>query len=353
MAVSSIQNTVREKHKIKCVIWDLDNTIWEGILLEDKSVQLRDGITDIIKTFDDRGILQSIASRNEYGIAMDMLKEFGIDQFFLYPQINWNPKSTSVRNIVQLINIGLDTVAFVDDQPFERDEVRHIFTDVLCIDPACISEMLEMPEMNPDFITEDSRMRRMMYLSDAERKKAEEAFEGPQEEFLASLDMRLVIAPVGENDLQRAEELTVRTHQLNTTGYTYSYEELDSLRNCPKHKLLMAALDDKYGTYGKIGITLIECTNEIWTIKLLLMSCRVMSRGIGTIMINHVLNLADKAGVRLLAEFVPTDRNRMMYASYKFSGFKEIEERDNLIVFENDLSHIQTIPEYIKVNIID
>ncbi len=339
----------KERQKVKCVIWDLDNTIWNGVLLEDENVTLKDGIADIIKALDNRGILQSVASKNEHEHAMNKLKEFGLDEFFLYPQINWNSKSSSVKRIVETINIGMDTIAFIDDQPFEREEVNHSLPEVLCIDALEIGRILNMPEMNPRFITEDSRLRRKMYMSDRDRNMDEENFIGPQEEFLASLNMKLTISPVKTGDLQRAEELTVRTHQLNTTGYTYSYEELDNFRKSDKHKLLITGLEDKYGTYGKIGLTLIECNKDVWTIKLLLMSCRVMSRGVGTIIINHIMGLSKEAGVRLRAEFVQNDRNRMMYVTYKFAGFIEAEEKDGLIIMENDLKQIQTFPEYLKV----
>ena len=266
-----------EPHKIKCVVWDLDNTLWDGVILEDSQVFLRQGVVEIIETLDRRGILQSIASKNEYDPAMAKLREFGINKYFLYPQINWNAKSESIKTIVQSINIGMDTIAFIDDQPYEREEVSFTLPEVLCIDAAEFDRLPAMPEMNPKFITEDSKMRRMMYLGDIERKKAEDDFGGPQEDFLASLHMVFTIAPVGEGDLQRAEELTVRTHQLNTTGYTYSYEELDRFRRSGRHKLFIAGLEDKFGSYGKIGLILIECDQEVWIIKLLLMSCRVMS----------------------------------------------------------------------------
>lgn len=163
--------------------------------------------------------------------------------------------------------------------------------------------------------------------------------------------MELTISPVGDEDLKRAEELTVRTHQLNTTGYTYSYEELDMLRNSNRHKLLIAGLTDKYGTYGKIGLVLLECDEKTWSIKLLLMSCRVMSRGVGSVIINYIMGLAKEAGVNLKAEFVSNDRNRMMYITYKFAGFKEVDKKDNVDILENDLSRIQPMPDYMKINI--
>ncbi|WP_438431726.1 HAD-IIIC family phosphatase [Gorillibacterium sp. sgz500922] len=335
--------------KIKCLVWDLDNTLWEGVLLEDKEVVLREGVVAIIRTLDERGILQSIASRNEHDLAMEKLKEFGLDEYFLYPQINWNNKSSSVQQIARSINIGMDTMAFIDDQPFELEEVAFHHPQVLCINASRLGQLTEMPQLKPTFQTEDSQNRRKMYMSDIVRNQVEEAFDGSQEDFLSSLQMKLTISQVKENDLQRAEELTVRTHQLNATGYTYSYEELDHFRSSDKHKLLIAGLEDKYGTYGKIGLTLLECEEEIWTLKLLLMSCRVISRGVGTLMLGHVMRLAKEAHVRLRAEFVSTDRNRMMYIAYSFAGFKEVETKDGLTIFENDLSLIQPIPEYIDV----
>lgn len=352
-ASQEVLNNENRGQKIKCVIWDLDNTVWNGVLLEADNVSLREGIIDIIKALDERGILQSVASRNNHDMAINKLREFGLSEYFLYPQINWNPKSSSIKSIVSSINIGMDTVAFIDDQEFEREEVKFSIPEVLCIDAADTGKILDMPGMQPRFITGDSKKRRQMYMSDIERNKVEEGFEGVQEDFLRSLGLVFTISPVKEDDLQRAEELTVRTHQMNTTGYTYSYEELDSLRKSSGHRLLISGLEDKYGTYGKIGLTLIECGREVWRIKLLLMSCRVMSRGVGTVLLNHIMSLAKKENVRLQAEFVSNDRNRMMYVTYKFAGFKEVEERDSLVILESDPAHIQPMPDYVKINILD
>jgi len=339
----------KSEKKIKCVIWDLDNTIWDGVLIEDDEITLRGEALDIIKTLDERGILQSIASKNEYDIALEMLRKFNIDEYFLYPQIGWGAKSSSVKSIAESINIGMDTIAFVDDQAFERAEVIFALPEVLAIDVVDLSSILDMPEMNPRFITEDSRIRRKMYMDDMRRNDIEKNFEGPQDEFLASLGMKVTINPVGEDDLKRVEELTVRTNQLNSTGYTYDYEELDCFRESAKHKFFIAELSDKLGTYGKIGLILIECHDELWNIKLLLMSCRVMSRGIGTILINYILSLAKESNVAVQAEFVPTNRNRMMYITYVFAGFREIGKTDGITILQNDLTNIQPIPDYVDL----
>ena len=341
----------RKVRSIKVVIWDLDHTVWDGVLLEDPVVTLRPGVVGVIQELDRRGILQSTASKNDPATALGKLKEFGLDEYFLYPQIGWGAKSASVRAIGKAINVGIDTLAFIDDQPFEREEVAHELPEVLCLDEGQIERILERTEFNPRFITEDSRYRRQMYQSDIKRNELEQEFEGPQDAFLATLGLQLTFSQATKDDLQRAEELTKRTHQLNTTGYTYDYDELAAFVKSAHHELWIASLEDRFGTYGKIGLCLIELGPEHWTLKLLLMSCRVMSRGVGGIMISHVLGRARAAGVTVCAEFIRTDRNRMMYITYRFANFKVLREDGDLLLLENDCSVVQDFPPYAKVTV--
>lgn len=343
----------REERKTKCVVWDLDETVWNGTLLEHGADTLRDGVREVITTLDQRGILHSVASKNDHDLAMSRLERLGLADYFLYPQIGWSPKSESIRRIVESINIGMDTVAFVDDQPYELEEVHFALPEVMCIDASEVPRLPTMPEMTPRFMTADTGKRRQMYRSEEQRKAEERDFSGPEEAFLATLEMEMALGPASRDDLCRAEELTVRTNQLNTTAYTYSYDELDAFRCSSDHLLLMASLDDKFGTYGKIGLALIELGPTVWTIKLLLMSCRVMSRGVGGVFISHIRRLARDAGVELLAELIPTDRNRMMYMTYKFNHFNEIKKEGKLIVLSNDLSKVEPYPDYVKVTTTD
>lgn len=336
--------------KIKLVIWDLDNTIWNGILAEDSVVGLRENIPEIIKELDSRGILQSIASKNDYDSAFKKLIDFKLDQYFIYPKINWYPKSENIKETIKSINVGLDTVAFIDDENFELAEVSYAIPQILCLDATVTGILIQRPEFIPNFITDDSKLRRQMYQSDIKRNNVEASFIGPKEDFLKSLHMVLTIKTAEEIDLQRAEELTVRTHQLNSTGYTYSYDELKSVAHNDNYKLLISGLEDDFGTYGKIGVSLIECNEKCWTIKLLLTSCRVVSRGIGSILLNLISKAALGQGVDLFAEFVPTDRNRIMYITYKLSGFQEICTKDNLIMLKLDNKITPTIPDYLKIN---
>src|SRR5262249_13521062 len=161
-----------------------------------------------------------------------------------WPQINWNAKSQSIQEIANRLSLGLDAFTFIDDQPFERSEVAFAHPQVLCLDPVDLRSIPDMKRMRPRFVTDESSQRRMMYLGDVQRQTAEREFTGTSEAFLTTLGMAFTIARVGEDDLKRAEELTVRTHQLNTTGYTYSHEELDALRCSPDHLVLIGSLED-------------------------------------------------------------------------------------------------------------
>lgn len=337
------------EQKIKCIIWDLDQTIWKGIISEGDHVEADSKIVEIIKELDKRGILQSISSKNNLKLVQEKLEEMGLWEYFLYPQINWNAKSHSIAEIARCINIGFDTLAFVDDQQFELDEVHFTHPDVMCINAINAYDIPDMKRFQPLYITSDSKNRRKMYQSDIYRNHIENEFEGTKEEFLKTLGMVLKIEEATTEDLQRAEELTVRTHQLNSTGYIYSYDELKKFIDSDDFEVLVVQLDDKYGEYGKIGLALIEKNAEFWEIKLLLMSCRVIAKGVGNVLLNYIINQAIDHQIDLRAQFVPTDRNRLMHVTFKMNGFKELVQNNNIIIFQCDLSKKRPMPEYIKL----
>jgi len=335
---------------VKCVVWDLDNTLWDGTLLEGDDVTLKPGIKKIITELDKRGILNSIASKNHHEDAWNKLVDFHINHFFLYPEIHWNAKSYSITNIQKNLNIGMDTIMFIDDQAFERDEVATTHPDVQTIDAIEYSELLGHPRLNPIFVNEDSKRRRLMYLEDIQRNHDEQQYKGPQEEFLATLNMEFIISEAVEEDLKRAEELTERTNQLNATGQTYDYNELYAFMQSEEHKLYVCELNDKYGSYGKIGLALVESKPEYWHLKMLLMSCRVLSKSVGSVLMTYIMHQTKQNSQKLLADFKHTDRNRMMYLTYKFSGFKERSNSNkDIVLFENDLTNIPPWPPYIDL----
>ncbi|MEU6994581.1 HAD-IIIC family phosphatase [Streptomyces sp. NPDC046465] len=335
---------------VKCVVWDLDDTVWDGVLSEGSGVTLRPGVRELIDTFDQRGILQSVASKNDEKAALAELERLGIRHYFLVPHVSWQPKSGLVESIAKSLNIGLDTVMFVDDSAFERAEVEFVHPRVRCVDAAETADLLDRPELTRP-VTEDGRARRTLYLQAAERGEYEKSFAGPQVEFLRSLEMRLTVEVATPEDLERAAELTERTHQLNTTGLTFSKSELRELMERPDQTLLVARLTDRFGTYGTIGLTLVGKTAEEWRIRLFLMSCRVMGRNVGGAILRYLAQSAEAEKVRLTADFKPTDVNKSMYTVYRLAGFKKTEVDGPVRVLEMAPGLPHTYPDYLALKL--
>ncbi len=337
--------------KIKCLVFDLDCTLWQGILSEGGGKELIVGMADFIYELDRRGIIMSIASKNDFEGAMANLRRFGLDKYFLCPRINWGAKSDSIKSIIADLGIKAGSVAFIDDNPFERDEVAFALPDVRTYDAADFASLPGLEEFNPYFITEDASRRRDMYRADFARKEDEKGFVGSAEEFLMTLGMKLDISPVTEKDLMRVHELTLRTHQLNSTGYTYDYEELRKFIDSPRHVFLIASLCDKYGDSGKVGLVLMEKNEDAYRLKLLIVSCRVMSRGVGTALLICAIRLARADGKGLVAEFRETEHNRIMYITYKMMGFEEKEENGEDILLGYAEEQIPEYPPYLDVKL--
>jgi FkbH-like protein len=265
-----------------------------------------------------------VASRSDESLVLEQLRKLGLDEWFLYPQVHWGSKSTSIAAIVEALKIGADTILFVDDDPFERAEVEATLPDTRTDDGGDLERLLARPDLNPPTITPDARSRRIVYRQEMRRAQAELDFEGSTVDFLATLELVVAVRRAQAADLERAEELVLRTNQLNATGYTYSREELDAFRHSPAHTLLAVDARDRFGSYGTVALVLLEQEPGLWTIKLLLTSCRVVSRGVGAIVLDLVIARARSKGVALRGEFVATGRNRLMQAAYRFAGFAEV-----------------------------
>jgi methoxymalonate biosynthesis protein len=306
---------------VKCLVWDLDNTLWQGTLAEDEQVRLAEPARELITALDARGILQSIASKNDHEHAWSRLEEFGVAEYFVLPHIGWTAKSESIRAIADGLSFDHRTVAFVDDQATERAEVAFHLPAVRCYPAEELPRLAARPEFSPGTVTADSARRRAMYQAGFRRQAAEAEFAGSDEDFLRSLDLVMTIERAAERDLPRAEELTLRTSQMNATGVYYSLGTLRDLLGDRRHEVLVASLSDRFGPHGTVGIVLLERHPAVWHLKLLLTSCRVVSLGAGSAIIGWLTDQAARAGVHLLADFRPTGRNRMMEVAYRFSGF--------------------------------
>lgn len=349
MQIGAQEVRVAPGKPVKLVVWDLDHTLWDGVLLEQACPPLNKHLLRVVVGLDELGVLQSIASRNDFEAAAAHLRRCGILEYFLAPRIGWSAKSHSVAAIAETLNLGLDSVLFVDDQDFELEEVRcaHPQVRTMQADHAC--GLLDDVLIRPEILTQEAPRRRLMYLQDAARNRSEQDFSGPPEVFLGSLGLELTLGRACPADLERAAELVTRTNQLNSTGIVYSKAELQAFLDSPAHTLLVARLTDRFGDYGAIGIALLEAAADIWTLKLILVSCRVLSRGIGPILLRCLLQRAEAEQVVLRVDFRDTGRNRPMQMALMMTGFTQRRGSAEDTHLYHDRQASTVLPPYLKL----
>ncbi|ATE54639.1 HAD-IIIC family phosphatase [Actinosynnema pretiosum] len=310
---------------VKCLVWDLDDTLWRGTLAEGDAPVLDERVRAAIVELDARGVLQSVASRNDPEPALAALEALGVAEYFVLPEIGWGVKSAAVARIADRLGFAHRAIAFVDDRPAERAEVAFHLPEVRCYPAERVLELCSLPEFSPAVVTEDARNRRALYRAGFARGAEQAAFTGPDEEFLRSLGLVLRIDRARPEDLHRVEELTARTSQMNATGVHYPHGQLRALLDDPAHEVLVAGLTDRFGPHGAIGIVLLERHTAAWHLKLLATSCRVVPYGVGSVLLDWLCGQALEAGAHLVADFRRTDRNRMMEIAYRFAGYDDAD----------------------------
>ncbi len=309
--------------KLKCVVWDLDNTLWSGILVEDGTEGLRvnEEAVEIVRTLDSKGIIQSIVSKNNADDALSALKQFGLDHFFIAPQISWGPKSEALRRLQKRLNIGLDTFAFIDDQPFERAEVSAALPEVAVFDPLKLSELLADARLDLPVTTEAAE-RRLMYKAEDDRMEAQGAFSGTYEEFLRSCSMKVRIAKLAMEHVDRVYELAQRTNQLNVSGHRYSREEIRELLEEPGSRAaFVVGAQDKFGSYGIIGFVVIDCKERL--IVDLMFSCRIQGKMVDDAFVAWLYEkTVEPGGAALHCRFKSTKKNAPARQMLERLGFE-------------------------------
>lgn len=272
----------------KCVVWDLDNTLWDGILLEDgpNGVRLKPGVKEIVKQLDDRGILLSVASKNNYEDAMALLRTFGLEEYFLFPQISWNPKSSGIRHIAAALNVGIDSLLFIDDSPFEREEVHTACPDVMVLDAVHYRDILSRPDCQSP-VTHDSQRRRHFYREQQIRRDASRAYDGDYASFLKDCHLTLTIRSMTAQNIDRVHELTQRTNQMNFSGNRYTRDQLQHILQTPHFDTYVLDCEDRFGSYGTVGFCLIDRT-AVHIIDLMF-SCRIQGKRVEHAFLSHLI----------------------------------------------------------------
>lgn len=341
--VADIVKTFRGSFK-KGIILDLDNTLWGGVIGDDglggiEIGELKRGhvFTDFqrwLKQLKDRGILLCVCSKNNEEIAKEPFEKheemvLRLNDFSMFVA-NWEDKATNIRNIQKSLNIGMDSLVFIDDNPFERNLVRSLIPEItvpeLPDDPANYLTFLQGENLfETASYSDDDKDRTKQYQAEAKRKSLEEEFVSI-DDYLLNLEMKAEVKPFEEVRYQRIAQLTQRSNQFNLRTVRYTEADIEKIANDDKYIPLYYTLKDKFGDHGLVSVVILEKTTDTEAfVDTWLMSCRVLKRGMEEFIVNSFVKEAAKNGIDVInAEYIKTQKNSMVKDIYKTMGFTEI-----------------------------
>lgn len=356
----------------KCIVLDLDNTLWGGIIGEDgfNGIKLNTAypgneFIDFQRTLlslHNRGIILAVNSKNNLEDALEvfqkhpfmLIKEKNLAEY----RINWNDKVQNMVELAQSINIGLDSMVFIDDNPVERARISAALPEVLVINiPSSSTLYRKSIEMLNDFntfsLTKEDLQRSKMYFARRQRLDLERRVQ-TLEEFIKTLEIVVEIRYANDFSLPRIFSLINRTNQFNLTTKRYSEAEIDKMYNDPKFLIYTLQIHDKFGDEGIVGIAIIKKeSSDFWVIDSFLMSCRVIGRKIEEVFLYKLINDAKKSKEvkKIEAEYIPTKKNSLVKDFYNQKGFILVEERnDGSTRWILDIINLQVVyPDYLKV----
>ncbi len=333
----------------KCLVLDLDNTLWggvigddgiEGIVLGEGSAQgeAHSALQRYAKSLKERGIILAVCSKNDIATAEAafqdhpemVLRRSDIAAFVA----NWNDKAENLKAIAGQLNIGLDSLVFVDDNPAERARIRESLPMVavpeLPSDVAhyvrCIADAGYFEAVS---FTREDQDRAAQYIANAERTALRDGSQSV-DDFLRGLDMTVSFGPIADVDLARATQLINKTNQFNTTTKRYGSEELSSFVRTPKNLTLQFRLSDRFGDNGLVSVMLLRpapSENGVLEIDSWVMSCRVFARQLEIEAMNIAIEAVRRRGVHTLyADYVPTQKNGVISKLFEDLGFSRLPE---------------------------
>ena len=334
------------KKKVKCVVWDLDNTIWDGILGEDGigGIKLKNDIVDIIEKLDAKGIINSIVSKNYENQAIEALKKFGLYDYFVCPMINWDAKSKNIKTLVKVLDIGIDTFVFVDDSFFERNEVRSNCPEIRVCDVNDIQKYVQKDFFDVP-ITEESKRRRASYKEIAVRNKAAAEFDDNIIDFLKSCHMVMHVTHPKESELIRCYELIQRTNQLNISGKRLGIDEIRDITKSDNYDCYRIKVDDKFGDYGLVGFAIFDVSRKgVVVLRHFVFSCRAARKNIEQSFFEYMIDIYGKQGYKKLQLICKiTEKNHLMRQVLEESGlFEKIKSDKFSFVLEHRMIDISS-----------
>ena len=348
----------------KCIVLDLDNTLWGGIIGEDGFDNIKLGDDPIGRSFvefqkrllalNQRGIILAINSKNNFDDAIEVIRKHPNmilrEDNFACMKINWNDKVVNLQEISQELNIGLDSFVFFDDDQINQEYVRSSLQDVLVVDlPKDSSQfsqiVTEMKEFDVVKITEEDVKRNDMYLGQKKRKELENEI-SDFKEFLKQMNIEVNIQNADSFSIPRISQLTLKTNQFNLTTRRYQEEEISAFASSKDRIVECAQVSDKFGDNGITGVYIVKKeSNEEWIIDTFLLSCRIIGRGVEETMLSQIIEKAKSLGVkRIKGEFISTSKNKPAENFYNSYGFKKIGD---YWIFDTN-QKIET-PDHIKL----
>ena len=349
----------------KCIVLDLDNTLWGGIIGEDGFDGIELGHSPNGKAFVDfqkellslwnQGIILAINSKNNFDDAMNVIKEHPNmilrEKNFASIKINWNDKAENLKQIANEINIGLNSIVFFDDDKLNQERIKHEFPEVLTVelssDPSYFSAILkDLNDFNVLQRTEDDVKRGEMYAQQRERKEFQKSISN-LDDFLEQLDIQVKMKKTSEFLIPRISQLTLKTNQFNLTTKRYQEEEIRNFANNDKFIVGCAQVLDKFGDNGITGVYIINKEDKVWNIDTFLLSCRIMGRGVENGILSQILIDAKNNGIEeIRANFIPTKKNKPAENFLSDFGF---EKNDDYWIYK--LNNEIKLPKHLKVEI--
>jgi FkbH-like protein len=312
---------------MKCVVWDIDNTLLDGVYLEsaDRPPAANAELTRVLHELADRGILQALASRNPPEAASYVQQATGLE--FAVAECGWGSKAESIGRIATELGLGLDGFAFVDDDMLERAEVAAALPEVLVLTPEDAAEVPGWPQFSPGLVTAEARRRGDLYAERRRRQAAAAAFGGGRDDFLRQAGTRITIGRAAPGDAPRLHELSVRTHQLNSAGEPIAAAELASLIGSPRHLVATVTLADDFGDDGLVGAAIMTGNGPagaaVMTVPDVMMSCRALGRGALDALLAWLLRSAASAGAtEIQVPCLVTERNVPMRLALAAAGLR-------------------------------
>lgn len=342
--------------RIKLVIWDADNTLWNGsVYYADKeAVTIKPGTEAALKELDKRGIAITMCSKNDYKDVDLMLKKFEIDKYFKQPQIGWGFKSEAIKKLADIFKFSFQEMLFIDDDPFQRAEVASQIPDINITELSDPIDVLSIEGIKPENETEEDKKRVQILKEDRSRGEAEKNYKGDYKDFLKQCNIKMLVREIAEEDWPRVVQLLNRTNELNATGNRYQLDELKKSYKVNKDRILVSELVDKFGNYGLIAESIIDTTTpETWSIRDLTVSCRTMGRGIGSALVLIILHLAKKNNIKKVWGYVvPTESNWRMQSLFEKRGFQIISDDGKIKKYEFDLNgQILDYPAWLEISL--